>query len=82
MAEKENTAVEKSSKASKPGVFSRIRAWFKSLVSESKKIVWADAKSVRRNTIIVIVCVIVISIAIGIADFLLSNAIVGLQRLF
>lgn len=84
MAEKEKkTEKEKKVKSSdKPSLFSRIGAWFRSLRSESKKISWASAASVRKNTIIVIVSVIILSAAIGIVDFLLTNGIVGLDRIF
>lgn len=84
MAEKEKkTENEKKVKSSdKPSLFSRIAAWFRSLRSEAKKISWASASSVRKNTIIVIISVVVICIAIGIIDVLLTNGIVGLSRIF
>ena len=80
MAEKENkVAIEKKAKG--PSVFSRIGAWFRSLRSEAKKVSWASAASVRKNTIIVIVCVVILSAVIGILDYLLSGSIVGLYDL-
>lgn len=66
----------------KPGLFKRIGSWFKSLWSEAKKVSWANASSVRKNTIIVIICVIVLSAIIGLLDYLLSSSIAGLGRMF
>ena len=83
MAENEKKVVkEKKEKKEKgPSVFSRMGTWFRSLRSEAKKVSWASAASVRKNTIIVIVCVVILSAAIGIVDYLLSGSIVGLNRL-
>lgn len=82
MAEKEkNVATEKKAKSDRPSVFARIGAWFRSLRSEAKKVSWASAESVRKNTLIVVVCVIILSAAIGIVDYLLNGTIVGLNRL-
>ena len=83
MAEKEiKSDTEKKQKSSKPSVFSRIGGWFRSLRSESKKISWASAASVRKNSIIVIVCVVIFSAVLGLADYLLSGSVVGLSRIF
>lgn len=68
-------------KSDKPSTWARIKAWFKSVKSECKKINWANWKSVKSNTIIVLVCVIIFSIALGILDYCFSGAIVGLSRL-
>ncbi len=76
MAEKENKV-----KSDRPSVFSRIGAWFRALRTEAKKVSWASAESVRKNTLIVIVCVVLISAAIGVVDYLLEGTIVGLNRL-
>lgn len=74
---------EKAAKAKsdKPSRWAQIKAWFKSLKSECKKINWANWKNVRTNTVVVLVCVIIFSIALGILDYCFSGAIVGLSRL-
>ena len=69
-------------KSDKPSLFKRIGSWFKSLRSESKKISWASWSTVRKGTIIVIVCVIVLSAVLGVIDYLLGNSITALGRLF
>ena len=72
--------VEKA-KQEKTSFFKKIGLWFKSLKSECKKISWASLKSVQSNSTIVIICVVVISIVLGLLDYCFSNAIVGLSRL-
>lgn len=94
MAEKENkTELEQSDAAAKkpaketkpkedkPSLGQRIGTWFKSLKSECKKISWASWSSVRSNSLIVIVAVIIVSVVLGILDYCFSGAIVGLSRI-
>ena len=82
MAEKENkNAVEKKVKEKKPSLFSKLGSWFKSLRSEAKKVSWASAASVRKNTLIVIVCVVILSAIIGALDILLTNTISALSNI-
>ncbi len=76
----EKTKADKP-KSDKPSVWERAKAWFKSVKAECKKINWASRKSVQQNSLIVIVCVIIFSIALGILDYCFSGAIVGLSRL-
>ena len=71
----------KPAKADKPSLWSRLTAWFRSVKSECKKVSWASWKSVQSNSIIVIVCVLILSVVIGILDYCFSGAIVGLSRL-
>ena len=81
MAEKEkNVTPEKKAKADRKPIFSRIGSWFKALRSEAKNVTWASGASVRKNTLIVVVCVVIISAAIGIADYLLNGSVTGLRR--
>ena len=89
MAEKEVKAVKETAKkevskakAKKPSIFSRIGAWFKSCKSEMKKVVWASWPSVRKNTIMVLVCIIVISAVIGVVDVLLKQGFSILAEIF
>lgn len=82
MSEKENKAVqEKKTKSDKPSVFKRIGTWFKSLRSEAKKVSWASAASVRKNTLVVVVCVLAVAIVLGVLDITLTKAIGGLSDL-
>ncbi|MBP3378285.1 MAG: preprotein translocase subunit SecE [Clostridia bacterium] len=79
-AEKKPVKANKA-KSDKPSIWKRIGNWFKSVKSEAKKVVWASWKSVRSNSTIVIVAVVIIAAAIGIIDFLFQNAIFGLGTL-
>ncbi len=79
-ADKKPAKAEKQ-KSDKPSVWSRLASWFRSVRSESKKVSWASFKTVRNNSIIVIVCVLACSIVLGILDYLFNSAIVGLGML-
>ena len=87
MAENEVKAVKEApkkeapKKTKKPSIFSRIGAWFKSCKSEMKKVVWASWSSVRSNTLMVLVCIIVISAIIGLVDYLFSQGFTILGKL-
>ena len=83
MAENEKkTETQKAPKETKPSAWKRLCTWFKSLKSECKKISWASWKSVRSNSIIVIVCVIIFSAVLAILDLAFNGAISGLARIF
>ncbi len=77
------TAKKEVSKAKpkKPSIFSRIGAWFKSCKSEMKKVVWASWSSVKSNTLMVLICIIVVSAVIGLVDYLFSQGFTILGRL-
>ena len=59
----------------KPGVFARIGKWFKDMKGELKKVQWPTRKQTINNTVIVIVCVVLVGIFIWIFDYLAGNAI-------
>ena len=80
-SEAKKPAKENKPKEDKPSVGQRLGTWFKSLKSECKKISWASWSSVRSNSIIVIISVLIISAVLGILDYCFSGAIVGLSRL-
>ena len=46
-------------KDKKPGVFARIGKWFHELKVEAKKVVWPNKQTVIKNTVVVIVALIV-----------------------
>ena len=71
----------KTQKAKKPNIFSRFAAWLKSCKSEMKKIVWASWSSVRTNTIMVLICIVVVSAVIGLIDYLFSQGFIVLGKL-
>ena len=48
---------------------SAIGRYFRELRSELKKVVWSTPKQVAKNTLIVIVCVLVVGVFIWVFDF-------------
>ena len=66
---------KKSDKNAKPGLFARVGKWLKEMKSELKKVQWPSKKQTINNTIIVIVCVLVIGAFIWLFDFIAQGAI-------
>ena len=77
--------VKATKKSDKPSFFARvggkINKFFKDYASEMKKIVWLPKADVRKNSLLVIVTVLVCAIAIGIVDLVFSKLILGLAHL-
>ena len=73
---------KKAKKDEKPGFFQRVARWFREMKSELKKVVWPTPKQTVNNTVIVIVCVIVVGIFIWVFDALASSIIAALIDLF
>lgn len=68
-------------KDSKPGVFQRLRRWFRELKSELKKVVWPSPQQTLKNTLVVIVCVIIVGIFIWVFDALATAVINALLHI-
>ena len=49
--------------------FGGIARYFRELRSELKKVVWSTPKQVLKNTLIVIICVLVVGVFIWVFDF-------------
>ena len=81
-ASKPAKAGKKAKKDEKPGFFQRVARWFREMKSELKKVVWPTPKQTINNTVIVIVCVIVVGIFIWVFDALASGIIAALIVLF
>ena len=73
---------KKSDKKSKPGVFARIGRWFRELKIELKKVVSPTGKQTVNNTVIVIICCIIVGICIWLFDALAGAVITALLDLF
>ena len=64
------------------------RAWegicryFRELRSELKKVVWPTPHQVFKNTLVVLVCVLVIGIFIWVFDFVAGSGIQALRSIF
>lgn len=55
-------------KDKKPGVFARIGKWFHELKVEAKKVVWPSKQTVIKNTVVVIVALIVLCALVTVLD--------------
>lgn len=60
----------------------RGKRYFRSVRSESKKVVWTPWKTVRKNTLVVLVILVVCAIVIGALDWVFSKGIIALASLF
>ncbi len=75
MSEQEKLPETKAEKAAKPakkktGFFGKIARWFREMKSELKKVQWPTWRQTLNNTVIVIVCVILVGIFIWVFDWL------------
>ncbi len=85
MAEKETKvakAENKPQKAKKEKKKGRIGNAWRGFKSEFKKIVWPSWKQVRKNTLVVVVIVIVCALVIGALDVVFNAGITALTELF
>ena len=73
MAEPNQKPAEK-----KPGIFARIRKYFRDTKSEVKKVVWPTRQQIVNHTGVVIACIIVVGAFIGVLDAVFTF---GLQTL-
>ena len=86
MSEKEKNVVEAKAKKEKPAKKEkkkgRIKEAWRGFKSETKKIVWPNAKTVLKNTGIVLAVVLIIGAGIWLVDWGLSegiNAVLGIN---
>ena len=85
MAEKEKKVAQTENKPSKPAKEKKKgkigEAW-RGFKSDTKKIVWPSWKQVLKNTLIVLVVVVISAIIIGALDYAFSGGIQALTDLF
>ena len=75
------SAKSKDKKKSKKNPFKSIASFFKSVTAEGKKVVWAPAKDVLKNTVVVLIVVIIVGLCIYGVDSLLSLGMKGIKSL-
>ena len=80
-ADKPAKSTKSKDKKSKKNPFKSIASFFKSVKAEGKKVVWAQAKDVLKNTVIVLIVVIIVGLAIYGVDSLLSLGMKGIKNL-
>ena len=74
--------MSENEKKSKTGIFARIAKWMRELKSELKKVQWPSTKQTVNNTVIVIVCVVIVGLFIWVFDALASGVIGAIMALF
>ena len=60
----------------------RICRYFRELRSELKKVVWSTPKQVLKNTVIVLICVLIVGVFIWLFDFVARFGIDALINAF
>lgn len=73
---KKTAPKEAKPKEKKPGFFKKIGKFFKDCKSELKKIVWASLSSTTKNTILVVVTIIIATALFYGLDQLFNTAII------
>ena len=79
---KQAEKAKKPEKKSKPGIFARMGKWLRELKAELKKVQWPSAKQTINNTLVVILCVVVVGVFIWLFDALAVRIIDALFNLF
>ena len=69
-------------KSDKPSLWSKISAFMRSIKSEVKKISWSPWTEVRKNTLVVVVVILVCAVALAIVDYVFLQGITALGKLF
>lgn len=65
----------------KKSIFARIGNWFREVrIEMTKRIIWPTFKQVTNNTIVVIVCVVVVGLIIWLFDLLFLHGIRNLTN--
>ena len=85
MADKEVKVVEAEKKPQKPKKVKKkgkIGDWWRGFKSEFKKIVWPSSKQVRKNTLVVLIIMVIAAIAIAVLDYAFFNGISALADVF
>ena len=62
--------------------WSGVRRYFRELRSELKKVVWSSPKQVAKNTLIVLVCVLIVGAFVWVFDFVANYGITTLINAF
>ena len=79
VAQTKGTAVKRTDK--KPGLFARIKKWFRDMKSELKKVVWPTPKQFGKNTAVALVMMAASAIVLWGFDTLASAAVKALITL-
>ena len=72
---------KKEKKTEKVGFFARVGKWLKEMKSELKKVSYPSSKQVINNTLIVLLCVLVVGIFVWLFDGIATFVVQGLISL-
>jgi len=78
---KKTSEKKSGDKKARKNPFKAIGAFFKSVRSEGKKVTWPKAKEVWKNTLVVLVVILIVGLAIFGVDRLLSLGMKGIKQL-
>ncbi len=78
---KKTSEKKSGEKKARKNPFKAIGAFFKSVRSEGKKVTWPKAKEVWKNTLVVLVVILIVGLAIFGVDRLLSLGMKGIKQL-
>lgn len=62
-------------KPKKKPIFKRLSAWFRGYKAEFKKIVWTPWKTVKQNTAVSVVTILIFAAGIALVDYFFSQTI-------
>ena len=79
VSQAKGNAVKRSNE--KPRLTERVKKWFREMRSELKKVVYPSAKQVRNNTLLVLLCVLIVGIFVWVFDGVATFIIQGLISL-
>lgn len=80
-AKKTESKKSDKKKSDKKNPFKSIAAFFKSVKSEGKKVVWPKSKEVWKNTLVVLVVILIVGVIIYAVDLGLSQGMKGIKQL-
>ena len=80
-AKKKADKADKKNKKPRKNPFKAIGAFFKSVRSEGKKVVWPTAAYVFKNTLVVLVVILILGVMIYLVDLGLTQGMKGIKHL-
>ncbi len=81
MAEPNQKPAEKKPAEKNPGVFARLKKYFRDTKSEVKKVAWPTKQQTINNTGVVIACIVVVGAFIGVLDAVFTFGLQALLKL-
>ena len=81
MAEPNQKPAEKKPAEKTPGVFARLKKYFRDTNSEVKKVAWPTKQQTINNTGVVIACIVVVGAFIGVLDAVFTFGLQALLKL-